>query len=182
MISLFRADAAAARGHGEPTASDLLQQLLTIRGLAVNLHRLAHRFGSLNPMLGTLLKQLNHLLTGSDIAWQARIGEGLVLYHPTGVVVGPSVSIGTNCIIQQGVTLGGGGLPVDNYSGVLAPQIGDYVFLGAGCRVLGGIAIHSRASIGANAVVLTDVPEGRTAVGVPARLLPIEQPSRSDGL
>jgi serine O-acetyltransferase len=102
--------------------------------------------------------------SGAEIALGARIGGGLLLPHPNGVVIHPDVVIGPNCLIFQQVTLGTGG----RRSG--APRLGGHVDVGAGAKILGGVSIGDHARIGANAVVLDDVPSGATAVGVPARV------------
>ena len=137
---------------------------LSIARLSVAMFRISQRAGSLWGPLGMVVKQLNHLVTGADIAWQATIAPGLVLYHPTGVVVGAGVVIGRNCVLQSCVTLGGRGSQK-------MPRIGDKVLIGAGARVLGEIEIHDNVRIGANAVVTRDVPEGAVAVGIPARVV-----------
>lgn len=144
-------------------------KLLTVRGIAVVLFRASQLFGRIHPALGLTVKQLNHLLTGADIAWQAKVGAGLILYHPTGVVLGPTVSVGNNCVIQQGVTLGGSG----NADGAKesGPTLGNEVFVGAGARVIGSVHLGDRVKVGANAVVLDSVPRGATVAGVPARVV-----------
>lgn len=144
-----------------------LARLLTVSGLSVVLFRLAQRAGALHPLLGHLVKQVNHVLTGADLAWQAQVGPGLRLYHPTGVVLGPHVRIGAQCRIQQGVTLGGSG--GDVRAPDESPALGDRVRVGAGAKVLGALTIGDDVRIGANAVVVRSVPAGATAVGVPAR-------------
>lgn len=103
------------------------------------------------------------VVAGCDIPICARIGGGLLLPHPNGVVVHPDSRIGPNCLVFQQVTIGtdGGGVPT----------IGGHVDIGAGARVLGSVTIGDHAKIGANAVVLIDVPPGATAVGIPARIV-----------
>ena len=103
---------------------------------------------------------------GADIPLNSRIGGGLLLPHPNGIVIHPDAEIGPNCLIFQQVTIGAGG----PRPGV--PRIGGHVDIGAGAKVLGGVVVGDHARIGANAVVLDDVPPGATAVGVPARVLP----------
>ncbi|WP_051551855.1 serine O-acetyltransferase [Nocardioides sp. URHA0020] len=141
-----------------------LGKLATVRGWCVFLFRLSQLAGRVHPLPAFAIKQFNHVLTGADLAWQADIGRGLQLFHPQGVVIGPRAAIGTNCHIQQGVTVGN-----RNY---LWPVIGNDVYLGAGSKVIGEIRVGNGAQIGANAVVLTDVPDYATAVGVPARIIP----------
>ena len=104
------------------------------------------------------------VLTGSDIDVGVRFGRNLRLPHPTGVVVHRSVVIGDDCMLMQQVTLGQ--LAADGL-----PMIGSRVYIGSGAKVLGPVKIGDGARIGANAVVLTDVPSGATAVGVPAKVV-----------
>lgn len=101
-------------------------------------------------------------VTGADIPLGSRIGGGLLLPHPNGVVIHVGAVIGPNCLIFQQVTLGAGLLR--------APIIGGHVDIGAGAKVLGDISVGDHARIGANAVVLRDVPPNATAVGIPARI------------
>ena len=103
------------------------------------------------------------VVTGADVPLGCRIGGGLLLPHPNGVVIHPEATIGPNCLLFQQVTLG------VTDSG--APCLGGHVDIGAGAKVLGAITVGDHARIGANAVVLRDVPAGATAVGVPARTL-----------
>jgi serine O-acetyltransferase len=139
-------------------------RIYTVRGIALALFRVSQLAGRRAPALGVLVKQINHVITGSDLAWQAEVGQGLNLLHPTGVVIGKHVKIGVNCKIQDSVTIGGKGGDNDGH-----PVIGDGVSVGCGAKILGPISIGTGATIGANAVVLMDVPEQATAVGVPAR-------------
>jgi serine O-acetyltransferase len=116
---------------------------------------------------GRKLAALRHrwwsAISGADIPLSCRIGGGLLMPHPNGIVLHPSATIGPNCLIFQQVTLG---TAVD-----LAPQIGGHVDIGAGAKLLGPITVGDHALIGANAVVLADVPSGATAVGIPARIV-----------
>lgn len=102
-------------------------------------------------------------VTGADIPINTRIGGGLLLPHPNGIVIHPSVVIGPNCLIFQQVTLGmaHGGVPL----------VGGHVDIGAGAKVIGPVCLADHSNVGANAVVMIDVPEGATAVGVPARII-----------
>ena len=103
------------------------------------------------------------VVTGAEIPLNGKIGGGLLIPHPNGIVIHPAAVIGPNCLIFQQVTIaaGKGGVPV----------IGGHVDIGAGARILGGVTIGDHARIGANAVVLCDVPPGAVAVGVPARIV-----------
>jgi serine O-acetyltransferase len=150
-----------------------LPELLTVRAIATILFRLSQACGGRAPLVAYAIKQVNHVLTGADLAWQAVVGPGLTLHHPTGVVIGPDVVVGARCVVQQGVTLGAArerGRIVDGR--VDSPVLGDGVELGAGARVLGPISVGDGSVVGANAVVLDDVPPGHLAVGVPARVAP----------
>ncbi|MCC7145567.1 MAG: hypothetical protein IT443_03905 [Phycisphaeraceae bacterium] len=115
------------------------------------------------------------MVTGAEVPLTCRIGGGLLMPHPNGVVIHPRAEIGPNCLIFQQVTIGTGG----KIPGV--PKIGGHVDIGAGAKVLGGVKIGDHAKIGANAVVLDDVPEGATAVGVPARMLLARHETRKIG-
>jgi serine O-acetyltransferase len=105
------------------------------------------------------------VVTGADIPLNSRIGGGLAIPHPNGIVIHPGASVGPNCLIFQQVTLGDGG----KVPGL--PTVGGHVDIGAGAKILGGVNIGDHAKIGANAVVLCDVPPFATAVGVPARII-----------
>jgi serine O-acetyltransferase len=100
----------------------------------------------------------------AEIDLNCNIGGGLLLPHPNGVVIHPDVQIGPNCLFFQQVTLGSGKTP-----GV--PRVGGHVDIGAGAKILGGVSLGDNCRVGANAVVLADVPEGATVAGVPARIL-----------
>ncbi|OWK34158.1 serine O-acetyltransferase [Fimbriiglobus ruber] len=106
------------------------------------------------------------VVSGADVPLNSRLGGGLLLPHPNGVVIHPDSNVGPNCLLFQQVTLGHGGRP----AGV--PRLGGHVDVGAGAKILGGVVIGDHAKIGANAVVLCDVPAGATAVGIPARIIP----------
>lgn len=120
--------------------------------------------------VGALLRKwlsLRHafwsVVTGAHIPLGCRIGGGLLLPHPNGIVIHPDVVVGPNCLIFQQVTLGA------VHGGV--PRLGGHVDVGAGARILGAVVVGDDVVIGANAVVLEDVPAGATAVGVPARVI-----------
>jgi len=102
-------------------------------------------------------------VTGADIPLGLRLGGGLLMPHPNGIVIHPDAEIGPNCLIFQQVTIGTDGRG--------APRIGGQVDIGAGAKILGPISIGCHAKIGANAVVIRDVPPGATAVGIPARVV-----------
>lgn len=128
---------------------------------AVMLLRVSQVLGPRWPLAATAVKWLNQTLNGCDIAWQATIGPGLRLDHPSGVVVGPDVQVGERCSLMQGVTLG------DNGG---APQLGDRVAVAPGAVVIGPIAVGDDALIGANAVVTKPVPADAVVFGNPAEV------------
>ncbi len=105
--------------------------------------------------------------TGIEIHPGAEIGKNLFIDHGSGVVIGETAIIGDNVIIYQGVTLGGTGKEI----GKRHPNIGNNVMIGSGAKVLGNINIGDDVKIGAGAIVLKDVPNGKTAVGVPAKII-----------
>ena len=104
------------------------------------------------------------MVCGSDIPLNSKIGGGLLLPHPNGVVIHPRSSIGPNCLIFSQVTIG-------SRSGDEFPQIGGHVDIGTGAKILGGVKIGDHVRIGANAVVINDVPSFSDVVGVPARVI-----------
>jgi serine O-acetyltransferase len=116
--------------------------------------------------IAQLIRGHNVRRNGVDISPGASIGPGLVMRHPTGVVIGRGASIGRNCTILQGVTLGER-LGRDGASSY--PRVGSNVTIGAGATLLGPIQVGDRSQIGAGAVVIDDVAPGSTVVGIPAR-------------
>ena len=115
--------------------------------------------------LARLISQISRFFTGIEIHPSAKIGRGLVIDHGMGVVIGETSEIGDNVLLYHGVTLGGTGKD----KGKRHPTVGNNVVIGAGAKVLGPIYIGSNSKIGANSVVLNNVPEGATAVGIPAK-------------
>lgn len=115
--------------------------------------------------LARLISQIARFFTGIEIHPGAKIGKGLFIDHGMGVVIGETAEIGDNVLLYHGVTLGGTGKD----KGKRHPTLGDNVVIGAGAKVLGPIYIGNDSKIGANSVVLKDVPEGSTAVGIPAK-------------
>lgn len=102
-------------------------------------------------------------VTGADIPINSKIGGGLLIPHPNGIVIHPDAEIGPNCLFFQQVTIGHGACGV--------PSLGGHVDVGAGAKLIGRIKIGDHARIGANAVVTKDVPAYATAIGVPARIV-----------
>ena len=139
------------------------------RSLLAAIRTYQRNANSRNPWkrFSRILAVLRHrwwsIVTGADIPLNCKLGGGLLLPHPNGIVIHPEVEIGPNCLLFQQVTLGA------NDRGV--PKIAGHVDIGAGAKVLGPVTIGCHARIGANAVVLNDVPIGASAAGVPARLI-----------
>jgi serine O-acetyltransferase len=146
--------------------------VLSLRYLPVLLLRGAQAFQRLGVgPLAKALCYLNYLLFGLEISPRCRIGPGVYFPHTSGTVIG-AWSIGENSVIFQGVTLGAKKLDFA-FEESARPKVGANVTIGAGAKVLGGVVIGDNAQIGANAVVLRDVPPGHLAVGVPASCVPI---------
>ncbi len=152
----------------DPAAKSDVEVLLLYSGLHATLaHRVSHKlYTSGHTFCARAVSQTAKFFTGIEIHPGATIGKGLVIDHGTGVVIGETTEIGDNCTLYQGVTLGGTGKDV----GKRHPTLGDNVLVGAGAKVLGPIKIDSNSKIAANAVVLKDIPQNSTAVGIPARI------------
>ncbi len=149
------------------SAGRILTTFFTLRFQSVFLLRVAQSVGRWVPPLASVIKQFNQLVTGADLAWEAGVGSGLVLFHPVGVVVGPYVRIGRDCVIQQGVTIGGDG--VSHIGPSPSPTLGDSVVVGAGARVIGDVTVLDDCIVGANAVVTRSSTSAcSVAVGIPA--------------
>jgi len=152
----------------DPAARNYLEVVLLYAGVqALVMHRIAHAlYRAKVPFLPRWLAQVSRFLTGIEIHPAARIGEGLFIDHGMGVVIGETSVVGRNVTLYQGVTLGGTG----KEKGKRHPNIGDNVVIGTGAKVLGNITIGENSYIGANAVVLRDVPANSTVVGVPGHI------------
>lgn len=153
----------------DPAARSALEVLLLYPGLkAVRSHRRAHWCYEHNlKFLARMISQASRRRTGIEIHPGATIGKRLVIDHGMGLVIGETAEIGDDCLIFHGVTLGGTGKDV----GKRHPTIGNNVLIGTGAKVLGPITIGDNARVAANSVVLKDIPEDCTAVGIPARVV-----------
>ena len=153
----------------DPSARGSLEILLTNQGVhAILLYRIAHMFYLNNfKFIARIISQFARFLTGIEIHPACFIGKGLLIDHGSGVVIGETAIIGDGCTIFHGVTLGG----IGNEMGKRHPTLYNGVFVGAGAKILGNIEIGNNVKIGANAVVLNDVPENATVVGMPARMV-----------
>jgi serine O-acetyltransferase len=124
----------------------------------------AHERGfPLRMKIAVLRHRFWSVITGADIPINCKIAGGLRIPHPNGIVIHPDAEIGPNCLLFQQVTIG------DSQGAV--PLLGGHVDVGAGAKLIGKITIGDHAKIGANAVVMKDVPSGATAVGIPARIV-----------
>lgn len=153
--------------ENDPAARNKIEVFLlypTIHALIA--YRISH-YLYINKLffLARLISQISRFFTGIEIHPGAKIGRGLVIDHGMGVVIGETAEIGDNVLLYHGVTLGGTGKD----KGKRHPTVGNNVVIGAGAKVLGPIYIGSNSKIGANSVVLNNVPEGATAVGIPAK-------------
>lgn len=165
MIDLVKS--IQVRDAAKPT---FMEVVLGYNGFhAVILHRFNHWLWGLGlRALARFFANINRILTGVDIHPEAKIGQRLFIDHGTGLVIGQTAMIGDDVMLYHGVTLGGVGKGRKT-GGRRHPEILDGVMIGAGAQVLGGITVGKGAHIGANAVVLKDVPDGVTVVGNPAR-------------
>ena len=153
----------------DPAARSNAEIVLLYSGLhAMIAYRIANKlYKSEHYFSARMISQIARRMTGIEIHPGATIGSGLFIDHGMGVVIGETAEIGNNCTLYQGVTLGGTGKD----SGKRHPTLGDNVLVGAGAKVLGPVNIGSGAKIAAGAVVLKDVPEDSTAVGIPAKIV-----------
>ena len=167
VLALMFKDEIRATRDRDPAARSSFEILLLYPGLhAVMAYRLAHfLFCHHIPFFPRLISQLSRWLTGVEIHPGAAIGKGLFIDHGMGVVIGETTIVGNNVTLFQGVTLGGTG----KETGKRHPTLGDNIVVGAGAKVLGNIKVGSNSYVGANAVVLKEVPENTTIVGVPGR-------------
>lgn len=154
----------------KPTISGLFLNFFSPRFMPVMLFRLSHFFYKVK--LGPLAKMfslMNFVLFGLEIAARCKIGKGLYFPHTQGTVIG-ALSIGENATIYHNVTFGAREVDLA-YSETGRPVVGDNVIVGAGAKVLGGVNIGDGARVGANAVVIENVPAKATVVGIPARII-----------
>ena len=170
MFDNLRADIASVMER-DPAAKSKWEVLLCYPSVkAMAYHRLAHRlYQNGHTTLARWISQHSRHVTGIEIHPGACIGKGFFIDHGDGVVIGETTVIGDNVTLYQGVTLGGTGKDV----GKRHPTIGNNVLLSTGSKVLGPFKVGDGARIAANAVVLKEVPEDATAVGVPARVVRI---------
>lgn len=168
MFEHIKADIASVKAR-DPAARNAFEIILTYSGLhAVLAYRVSHWFYTHKLFtVARVISQTARFLTGIEIHPGAKIGKGFFIDHGMGVVIGETTEIGDNCLVYQGVTLGGTGKD----KGKRHPTLGNNVMVGAGARVLGPIKIGNNVKVAAGAVVLEPVPDNCTCVGVPARIV-----------
>ena len=173
ILGEIRRDIAAARTR-DPAARDVgpLEILATWPGVhALLAHRLAHALHEAGvPFLPRLVAALSRTITGIEIHPAAKIGRGFFIDHGMGVVIGETAEIGDDVTLYQGVTLGGTGFA----TGKRHPTVQDNVTIGSGAKLLGPITVGHGSKIGANSVVIHDVPENSTVVGNPGHPVRVE--------
>jgi len=173
VVGEIRADVAAARAR-DPAAHNAtsLQILASWGGVQALLsHRVAHALrGAGVPAVPLVIAYGSRAVTGIEIHPAARIGEEFFIDHGSGVVIGETAEIGDCVTLYQGVTLGGTGFE----TGKRHPTLGNQVTVGSGAKLLGPITIGSGAKIGANTVVIQDVPENATVVGNPGHTVKVD--------
>ncbi len=162
----------------DPAATSRLEVVLTYAGFhALLSYRLAHWLWKRRiPFLPRALSQLARFFTGIEIHPGATLGSGMFIDHGMGVVIGETSEVGDNVTLFQGVTLGGTG----KQRGKRHPTLGSHVVVGAGAKVLGPIKLGDYVKIGANSVVLQDVPDHSTVVGIPGRIVRIKDERVAD--
>ena len=173
MLDTLRSDVRAARDR-DPAARSSIEIAICYPGVhAVWGYRISHvLWEKHHRLLARACSALTRMLTGVDIHPGAVLGSGLFIDHATGVVIGETAEVGVDVTMYQGVTLGGTSLE----RGKRHPTIGDRVTIGAGAKILGPITVGADTRIGANAVVVKQVPANSVVVGVPGQIIARSQP------
>ncbi|MGG5401483.1 serine O-acetyltransferase EpsC [Clostridioides difficile] len=155
----------------DPAARSKIEVFLLYPSVhAMIMHRMAHALYKKNMLFtARLISQISRFMTGIEIHPGAKMGEGILIDHGMGVVIGETAEVGNRVTIYQGATLGATGKD----TGKRHPTVGDDVLIGAGTKILGPLNIGSNSKIGANSVVVKDVPNGATVVGIPAKIVKI---------
>lgn len=168
ILDFFVSDVSAAFNK-DPAARSILEVLTSYPGIkAILIHRIAHFFWKIGmPFVPRYLSEITREITGIEIHPGAEIGKDFFIDHGGGVVIGETTKIGDNVTIYQGVVLGGTSSdPTKRH-----PTIGHNVVVGTGAKLLGPIRVGDNVKIGANSVVVSDVPENSVVVGVPGRVV-----------
>ena len=163
----------------DPAAKSILSIILTYPGVkAVFFHQISNFFYKAGfDLIARIISQTIRFFTGIEIHPGAKIGKNLFIDHGMGVVIGETSEIGDNVTIYHNVTLGGSSPSIDSERQrheKRHPTIGNDVVIGSGAQIIGPIKIGNNARIAANAVVVKDVPENATMVGIPARAVKLE--------
>ena len=168
IFTAIRSDLRAALER-DPAARGTLDVILSYPGFhALVGYRVVHALQATRiPLLPRFLAHITRFLTGIEIHPAARIGNGMFIDHGMGVVIGETAEVGDNCTLYQGVTLGGTSLA----QGKRHPTLGRDIVVGVGAAILGAIRVGDGARIGGGSVVVRDVPQNATVVGVPARIV-----------
>ena len=168
MLAAIRRDIRVARER-DPANPTTLEVIFAYPGVhAVWGHRISHRLWNRgSKVVARMVAELTRILTGVDIHPGAVLGGGLFIDHATGVVIGETAEVGDDVTLFHGVTLGGTGRD----TGKRHPTVGDRVVIGAGAKVLGPIKIGDDSRIGANSVVVKEVPSSSVVVGVPGQII-----------
>jgi serine O-acetyltransferase len=177
MLEAIRRDIRAARER-DPALPTTLQVIFAYPGVhAIWGHRVSHWLWNRGAKVAArTFGEITRILNGVEIHPGAVLGPGLFIDHATGVVIGETAEVGEDVTIYHGVTLGGSGRD----TGKRHPTIGDRVTIGAGAKVLGAIKIGDDSRIGANAVVVKEVPSSSVVVGVPGQVISRSRPGSPD--
>jgi serine O-acetyltransferase len=177
MLAAIRQDIRAAKER-DPAEPTTLQVVIAYPGVhAIWGHRISHWLWNRGAKVAArAVGELTRILTGVEIHPGAILGTGLFIDHATGVVIGETAEVGDDVTIFHGVTLGGTGRD----TGKRHPTIGDRVIIGAGAKILGPIKIGDDSRIGANSVVVKEVPSSSVVVGVPGQIISRAKPGSPD--
>ncbi|OGH96119.1 MAG: serine O-acetyltransferase [Candidatus Melainabacteria bacterium GWA2_34_9] len=153
----------------DPAAKTMLEVVLCYPGLhALLMHRAAHKLYKEGiPLLPRVISNISRIITGVEIHPGAQIGKQFFIDHGMGVVIGETTIIGDNVLVYQGVTLGGTG----KETGKRHPTLKNDIVVGSGAKILGNITIGNNVRVGAGSVVIEDVPDDSTVVGIPGRVV-----------
>jgi serine O-acetyltransferase len=160
----------------DPAARNYIEIITTYPGIhAILFHRISHRLWVLKiKLLAKIIAYISRIITGIEIHPGAQIGQRFFIDHGMGVVIGETAIIGDDCTLYHGVTLGG----TTWKKGKRHPTLGNNVVIGAGAKILGPITIGNNSKIGSNAVVVNNIPENTTAIGIPAKVVESEKNER----
>jgi serine O-acetyltransferase len=177
MLAAIRQDIRAAKER-DPAEPTTLQVIVAYPGVhAIWGHRISHWLWNRGAKVAArAVGELTRILTGVEIHPGAILGSGLFIDHATGVVIGETAEVGDDVTIFHGVTLGGTGRD----TGKRHPTIGDRVIIGAGAKILGPIKVGDDSRIGANSVVVKEVPSSSVVVGVPGQIISRAKPGSPD--